>query len=513
MSIPKEPRQQMINIMYLVLTALLALNVSAEILNAFRLIRKGIDNSNVSITQKVNNTMLAFQAKVEKEKRGEEYLAAAGEARKLSADFNAYVSSLDQKMVDAIGIDPEKGDIKRADDQDTPTRLFVVEKLGEELQSKILEYRKKFSELLTDPAEQKALLEALPLNVEEVPANSTKKNWSEYMFYQMPAQAVRTLLTKFQNDAISSEAIVVDKLFEKVGEKTILFDKFQPAVIPSSTYLLQGEKFEAQIYLAASSSMSRPQISLGGRGLPLDANGMAKYSETASGVGERTLSGSITTQDSYGNTKSYPFTTKYTVATRPDHAPVVSADKMNVFYIGVDNPITASITGIRDDQINVSISGGGGSLTKASGPGQYTVKVSSPGKASINLTGKSKDGASVNGSKEFRAKYIPDPIPELGGKAGGALKTGELKAQLGIAAVLKDFDFDAKFSVEGFEITLAERGQDLLTCTNSGSKFGGQCQGLIDRAKVGSIYYIDNIRAKGPDGRSRKLPTISFKII
>lgn len=513
MSIPKEPRQQMINIMYLVLTALLALNVSAEILNAFRLLRKGIDNSNASIGQKINNTMASFQAKVEKEKRGQEYLDAATKGRALSAEFNAYITSLDQKLTDAIGIDPEKGDIKRADDQDTPTRLFVVEGLGAELEGKIKEYRDKFSKLFTDPKEQADILNAIPLNVDSVPANSTKKNWPEYMFYQMPAQAVRTLLTKFQNDAISSEAIVVDKLFEKVGETTILFDKFQPAVIPSSTYLLQGEKFEAQIYLAASSSMSRPTITLGGRALPLDANGMATYSETASGVGERKISGTITTKDSYGNTKSYPYETKYTVATRPDHAPVVSADKMNVFYIGVENPITASITGIRDDAVSVSISGGGGQVRKAGGAGQYVVTVSTPGKANVNLSGKSKDGSPVSGQKEFRVKYIPDPIPELGGKSGGALKTGELKAQMGIAAVLKDFDFDAKFQVEGFEITLAERGQDLLTCTNSGSKFGGQCQGLIDRAKVGSIYYIDNIRAKGPDGRSRKLPTISFKII
>ncbi|OWY20442.1 gliding motility protein GldM [Sphingobacteriales bacterium UPWRP_1] len=513
MSIPKEPRQQMINIMYLVLTALLALNVSAEILNAFRLLKKGIDNSNASIQQKIEGTMKSFQEKVAKENRGQEYLAAAEQARKLSADFSAYLDGLDQKLVDAVGIDPEKGDLKRADDQDTPTRLFVDEGLGSELEQKINEYRDAYVKLFKDPKDQQDIAGAMPLKLDSIPANSNKKDWKTYMFFQMPAQAVRTLLSKFKNDNISTEAIIVSRLHDKVGEVTIIYDKFQPAVIPNSTYLLQGEKFEAKIYLAASSSMARPTISVGGRVLPLDANGMATYTATASGTGKQSISGNITATSTTGKKESFNFTQEYTVATRPDHVPVVSADKMNVFYIGVENPITASITGIRDDQVSVNISGGGGTARKSSGPGQYVVTVTTPGKANVNLSGKSKDGSPVNGSKEFRVKYIPDPIPELGGKSGGALKTGEMKAQVGMAAILKDFDFDARFTVEGFEMTLAERGQDLMTCNNSGSKFGGQCQGLIDRAKVGSIYYFDNIKAKGPDGRSRKLPSISFKII
>ena len=135
----------------------------------------------------------------------------------------------------------------------------------------------------------------------------------------------------------------------------------------------------------------------------------------------------------------------------------------------------------------------GGSINKSGGPGKYNVRVTSPGKAKVNLNGKNKKGESVNGSAEFRVKRIPDPTPEVGGKQGGAMKTGEIKAQMGVAARLKDFDFDAKFTVVGFEMTLAERGQDLLTCVNGGSKFTGQCQNLINRAKVGSIYYFDNI--------------------
>lgn len=510
MSIPKEPRQQMINIMYLVLTALLALNVSAEILNAFRILKRGIENSNMSINEKITNTMDAFDAKVKKENRGQNWLESAKQARNMSAEFQKYIDGLDQKLLEAVGIDEATGDLKNASEQDIPTRLFVDEGLGKELYEKIAEYRNKYASFLPQEDRQ-SLLAGMPLKTDSIPPTSDKKTWEEYTFYQMPAQAVRTLLTKFKNDGISTEAAVVDKLFEKVGEKTILYNRFKAAVIPSSTYLLVGEKYSAEIYLAASSSMARPTIVAGGRSLPLDADGMAKYEATASTPGEFTLTGSVSTTTSTGERKSYPFSTKYTVATRAEHVPVVSADKMNVFYIGVDNPITCTISGIRSDAISTSISGGGGSA-KPNGAGKFDVRVTSPGKATVNLSAKDKDGKAVSGAKEFRVKYIPDPIPTLGGKNGGVMGTGEFKAQLGMIAELKDFDFDAKFRVDGFEMTLSQKGQDLQVCSNSGAKFSGSCSALQQQAKVNSVYYFDNIKATGPDGRTRNLGTIAFKI-
>lgn len=511
MSIPKEPRQQMINIMYLVLTAMLALNVSAEILNAFRILKRGIDNSNMSIVEKITGTMGAFEAKVKKENRGGDYLAAAGEARKLSAELQSYIDGLDTKLLDASGRDPVTSDLANAGDQDVPTRLFVNEGLGKELAGKVDEYRNKFVGLLKEPADKKELLAGMALKLDSIPPGSDKKTWEDYTFYNMPAQAVRTLLSKFKNDAVATEAQVVDKLFSKVGETTILYDKFKAAVIPSSTYLLVGEKFEADIYLAASSSMARPTIAVGGRVLPLDADGMAKFSMTASTPGEQTISGSVTATSSSGVKKTYPFTQKFTVATRAEHVPVVSADKMNVFYIGVANPITCTISGIRSDAISTSISGGGGTA-KPGGAGKFDVFVTSPGKATVNLSAKDKDGKAVVGSKEFRVKYIPDPTPVIAGKNGGPMGTGEWKAQLGVVAELKDFDFDAKFNVTGFDMTLSQKNADLQTCQNSGAKFNGSCANLQQQAKVNSVYYLDNIKATGPDGRSRNLGTIAFKI-
>lgn len=508
MSIPKEPRQQMINIMYLVLTALLALNVSAEILNAFKILRTGIDNSNGSIKEKIDNTMKSFEAKVKKENRGQEFLTAAGEARKISADLMQYLDGLDTKLMETVGSSPETGDLLNPADQDIPTRLFVEQdKLGYELETKVQEYRDKFANLLKDPKDKQAILGSIPLAIDSIPPD--KKDWATYTFNMMPAAAVRTLLSKFKNDAVSSEAQVIDKLYSKVGEETILYDKFQAAVIPSATHLIQGEKFEAKIYLAASSSMSRPVIQVGGRTLPLDPDGVAKYEFTASGTGEQTFTGSVTSKTSAGVTKTYPFTQKFTVSTPADVFATVAADKMNVFYIGVDNPVTVSASGVRSDKTRVSMTGG--TLNANGAGGKYTVRVSSPGKASVTVTAETKNGPKSFNS-DFRVKRIPDPVPEIGGKSGGKMGTGEFKAQGGMIAVLKDFDFDARFEVLGFEVTHAQKGADLMTAVNQGAKFNGSAANLIQQAKIGSIFYFDNIKVKGPDGTTRTLPTISFKI-
>ncbi len=539
MSIPKEPRQQMINVMYLVLIALLAMNVSAEILNAFKIVDKGISNSNSSLTDKTNLTMESFEKAIEKNKRGKPLLDAASKVRPITEEFTAYVDELYNYMIEQSGTDEETGDpnygyLKKLDDQDTPTRILV---LGEneteaydgkafELEQKINECKDKYLAVFQEvidkgglQADQKKTLstlkeqlaEDLPLSAPAPPEDSDKKDWATYNFYQVPILPVLTLMNQFKNNAHASEAMVVDKLFSMVGEKVEIYDKLKAQVVPvNGTTLLQGEEFVADIFVAATSSQSKPSISVNGQSLPVK-DGIATYKTKAAATGKKTITASVRVKDGFGDMKTLSEKLEYNVIARPDHVPVVSADKMNVFYIGVDNPISASITGVRSDKTNVSISGGGGTVN-SKGAGKYTVRVTSPGKASVNLSGKAKDGSPVNGSMEFRVKYIPDPVPEVGGKQGGKMGTGEWKAQDGVIARLKDFEFDARFNVTGFEMTCAERNADLLTCVNSGAKFNSKCRNLVNRAKVGAIYYIDNIKAKGPDGKTRTLPTISFKI-
>jgi len=249
MSIPKEPRQQMINIMYLVLTAMLALNVSAEILNAFRILKRSIDGSTMSTSQKLVGTMSAFETQVKKENRGADNLAAAKQAQLVSIEFQKYIDGLDTTLLAAVGVDAATGDLKVPADQDTPTRLFVDkggQELGKQLAGKIEEYRNKFASFFKKPEDKLAILGSMPLKIDTTGA-STKQGrpWEDYTFHQMPAQAVRTLLAKFKNDGIATESEVINKLYSDVTAVNFIYDNFKAAVVPNSTYLLQGEILEA----------------------------------------------------------------------------------------------------------------------------------------------------------------------------------------------------------------------------------------------------------------------------
>jgi len=527
MSIPKEPRQQMINIMYLVLTALLALNISAEILNAFKMLNKSIDNSNTSAEQKASDSMKRFAASVEKDPFGKPYYNVALSADSIGNYYTAYVKNLMTEMVaesNKNSKDPSSTEIINDREKETATR-FAEGGKATELKNKLEEAKSKFIALFDvnrkksdgSPMFTEADLTTLKqgIAIEDYSQTPTDEHgkpttWERKTFFQMPIAPAITLINKMQNDIKTTQAFVIDKLYKKVNEADIVIDNYVVGVAPNGTKFIQGEEFMADVFLSASSSQQKPNISVNGSGMPLDAQGIAHYkSGVLNSVGERSFNFTINYQDVHGQKKTVNETRKITVVPPPDHVAVVSPTKMNVFYIGVDNPVAASITGIPAKDTNASMSGG--SISPA-GPGTYTVRVQTPGKATINLSGKNQLGKTVNLSSEFRVKRIPDPTPELGGKSGGKMGTGEFKAQQAVFAMLHDFDFDAKFNVMGFEMTLVEKGQDLQICNNSGARFEGTCATYQQKAKVGNIYYFDNIKAKGPDGSTRTLPSISFKI-
>ncbi len=536
MSIPKEPRQQMINIMYLVLIALLALNVSNEILNAFKLLNDSMTTTKQSVDEKVTNTLASFKAQVAKDKgKGQEFLTAAENSREVTAKFNALLDEMKEGVIEKSGgyklddagnpLIDGKGYkvIKSLDNQEGPSQYMVkIEKRAYELETEIGNTVNEYLGLfdipgLPDSTQQelatikKQVAASLPLKVEPIPDDTKHPDWAYYNFYQMPCMAVVTMLNKFQNDAQATEAVIVDQLYQMTGQKKISFDRMKAALVPNSRKFIVGEKLEADIFLAATSSQSRPQISAGGQGLKIGPDGIATYTANVTSPGKKTLSYQIKTKTGYGEDTIIRETFEYEAVNPPDHVAVVSADKMNVFYIGVDNPVSASIAGIRNDLVKASMTGG--TITKQGGAGKYNVRVTAPGKATVRVSGPKATGGTYEGSAEFRAKRIPDPVPMIGKKKGGGMKSGEFRAQQGLIAVLEDFDFDAKFKVLGYEVTMAEPNKDLRILTNQGSRFAGGVRGLVDAAKPNTIYYFDKIKAKGPDGTTRTLPTVAIKIL
>ncbi len=513
MSIPKEPRQLMINLMYLVLTALLALNVSAEVMNAFFTIDKGINNSN-GIVEQTNSAILSSiqkQAEAYDSEENQQFMQQAQQVKQISDDFVEYVENLKQELFDAAGGPSEKDaeKPKRIKDKDVTTRLLVgLENQpgkGYELMEKINETRNTLLGIVNN---EPSVLSSFTLGIdEEAVDRSDKKDWVYYNFQQMPVAAVFPILTKLQNDAKSSSNTVLNYLLGKVsGADIVKFDAFQPVISARKGYVIRGEKYEAEIFLSAYSTSAgeNTKIFVNGNSLPVE-EGKASYEATAGSIGTKTYKVRIdVTNPLTEETESYEKEFEYEVGER---SVAVSPDKMNVFYIGVDNPISVSAAGISSNDLNVSISGGGGSVKKV-GSSNYVVNVSQPGECQIVVS-----GGGLRDSKPFRIKRIPDPVARLGNVEDGPVPSGTFKAQGGVIAWLDNFDFDARCDITGFELTYVPKRQDPVPVTNPGARYNDKAQRLVRMAKPGDMYYFNNVRAKCPgDQATRRINSMVFQI-
>jgi gliding motility-associated protein GldM len=508
MSIPKEPRQLMINLMYLVLTALLALNVSAEVMNAFFSLDKGMKNSR-EIVEK-NNTALV-QA-IEKgasdypSAQAEDYKNRAIKVSQLTNDFVNYIEEIRKELTEkAGGPDPKiPGQPKDIRNKDLTTRWFVAEKKGDEIMQKIQETREEIIKLVdNDPT----IVSALSLAVEELPEGTKAKTWPEYKFKQMPVSAVFPLLGKIQSDAKSSATAALNYCLKKVGGDDIKFDKFQPGVNPKKNYVILGEPFEAEVFMSAFSSKSdNVSINVDGQNVSLK-DGVGTFTQRPSQIGEKQYTVTLNVKNpATGQTETVKKTFSYEVGQR---SVAVSLDKMNVFYIGVDNPISVSAAGVSSNDVKVTGAGAGISVTKT-GNGKYTVKVTTPGEATLTVSG---GGASQ--TFPYRVKRIPDPVPLLGAKhASKSMGNGEFKAQSGIAAVLQGFDFDVRCDVVGFEATYLKKRQDPSPpIANSGARWNERVQAFVNQAGPGDAYFFEEIKVRCPgDSNPRNLGGLSFKI-
>ena len=494
MALPKEPRQKMINLMYLVLTALLALNVSSEILNAFKVVDKSLTTSNASITSsnevlyksllgKVNDPVTAEKAKIWNDK--------AEQVKKLSADMDNYINQIKTDLKKEAGLHQDKdgNEVFKEDDLEAATRLFGNgpggSNKGPELEKKLQEY--KTAVLSIDP-EIKAQFETnFPVNTDPVKGQDGKiKPFTEAYFHMTPTVAGLTLLSKFQNNVKNAEHEIVSYCHSKVGEVKVKFDKTGVLIGQSSNYVMPGQDVTITAGIGAYSSAALPQISINGAGVPT-VDGQGIYTFKASGAGKKVVPVTIRYKDQDNNEKTETKNVEYTVGT-PGGAAVM-LDKMNVFYIGVDNPVTiGSPTGW--DKTNVTMSGG-----TISGTGSNrTVRVSALGKATITVTADGKPS-----TFEFRVKRIPDPVFKIGsGKA--RIATVDFKNQDYCRAELENFDFDLKFTVVSATVYFSGAGFPSTVPGSISSNNLAPIKSLISRCMPGSSVTFVNIKVQGPDG-------------
>ena len=519
MALPKEPRQKMINMMYLVLTALLALNVSAEILTAFRTVNNSITNANGVIDSKNGSVYSSFDELIKDPKTAEKaklWQPYAMQAKALSEDANKYILNLKQELKQVSGLKIKEGqeDFKE-DELEASTALLVEEGKGKELFNKLSEFKTRMLNTLdpskfSDPiikksvAQKRADLEKnfpLDLRTPSSQAGNVPKDWSATYFHMTPTIASLTILSKFQNDIKSSEAEVVDYFLSQVGSVKVVFDEFQPLIGTNATYLMPGDDLEITAGIGAYSKAATPTITIAGSTSPL-TEGKAIYKTKVSGAGEKSVAVNIRYTKPDGTTGTLDRVIKYNVGV-PSGASVF-LEKMNVLYMGVDNPMTISAGSSGLEKMNVSLSGGG--TVKSAGGGRFVIRPDKQGPATINVSVEGK-----NTPFPMRVKRLPDPQAMVGANKGGPISAALFKATQGLFAKL-DSDFDVQFQVISYNVG-ANGGsfQTYQTSSNDGARWTGNAAGIINKATPGSSIFFDQIKVKGPDG-VREIPPIIFQL-
>jgi gliding motility-associated protein GldM len=498
----------MINMMYLVLTALLALNVSAEILNAFKTVDRSLMIASGVAEQKNQEIFKSFKAKLEDPTSREKaaiWEPKAQQAKKISDELYNYIETLKTELKKESGLKTVDGKEEfKEDDLDAGTRLLVQgapegKGKGKELFEKLKAYKEQL--LSIDPEMKKEIEVGLPLDLTIPPTSSEagKSDWAYAYFHMTPTIAAITIMSKFQNDVRNSESKAVEFCHKQIGQVEIIYDQFQAFAGTNTQYLMPGEELVITAGIGAFSKAAQPTVSIDGANVALNAEGTAEYKTRVGGSGSGIKRVRISYAKPDGTTAVVEKEIKYTVGVPAGLT--VSTDKTRVFYKGLENPLSVTGGG-GDEKVNVTIEGAGASLRKA-GPGQYIVTCTQLG--TVNVV--ANDGKNIQ-RIAIPVKRVPDPIVVVGGSAGGAMPANVFRVQSGAIAELRDFVFEGvAYKVMSFMLICTGKGFDEpeFAEVNSASFKDAAAQALIRRCQAGSTVTIGEIKVLEPGGGSRKL--------
>jgi len=501
-------RQRMINIMYLVLLAMLALNVSDTILDAFKNINDSLDTSKNNVNTSINQLFSAFENSKLKEEpaRAQPIYDKAKQAQKAADDLNNYIESIKKEFTQAgDGIDPETEDLVNRSNQDIAQNIMINQKKADELKKRINATREKLISLL-DPADRANV--SFSLEAKD-PVRKRKGNWQETYFGEgTPLTAAMTILTKLQTDTKNAEAEIVKKLFGNMDKAQVNLDQFAAVAVAPTSYVIQGQPYTAEVFLTASDSRSTPDITVNGSKLSVK-DGKGTYSGGTSSVGQFTWVGTVRVRQTDGQVKEYKTQPQTYQVAKPSAS--VSSTKLNVIYAGIANPFTVSAAGFPLESVRASISGG--SMSGANGNYNVNVPGSMVGQeVSINVSANNAGKTVSLGSQKFRVKAIPAPVAKVGGRAGGDVASVQLKSETEIEADLDDFPFDVKFKIQRYKLTIIKPRSDAVTIPGSGGSFAGAVKGAINSITPGTRVFFEDIVSVGPDGRQRILPSLAFSV-
>jgi gliding motility-associated protein GldM len=523
----QTPRQKLIGMMYLVLTALLALNVSVEVLDAFVLVDEGLQQTNVNFGRKVEMVYGDFRKqKALSEDRVEPFYTKAFEVQAITDSLVSFIVNSRTNMIAVVDKIPFEQadtmrliDMKAKDNYSRSSSFWLTETVdgspmptgqpggpgsrGYVLREKIVSFKEEV--VLRIPEQFRDFVQ-LGLDVDGpfYDKGGNEISWQAAMFDRQPPVAAATNLSRLITEVRNAEFDVVNRLYAAITAEDFTFDVIEARVIPNSRIVLLGDRFEAEVIVAAFDTRQQPEVMIGGRtieggrlSIPATSEGLQRYSGKVRVVGPA------------GETE-YDFSGDYIVQ-RP--SATVSADAMNVFYMGVDNPVSVSVPGIASENIVARISGAGNQLVRRPAGG-YNVRLSSNHNINQNVTitlFARVDGTERRmGESTFRVRVVPDPYAEIAGQQEGVIPRDVLAGQP-IIPRMRDFDFKMDFRITSFMMNTTVSGE-YYEWRTSGNQQTAEMEAAIRRSTRGQRFTFENIQAVGDDGRTRNLPPMVFRI-
>ena len=516
-----SPRQRMINLMYIVLTAMLALNVSSDVLNGFAQVQTGLQRTSRDMSEK-NRAQYRYLEDLYRQ-NPDVVGPWMEKGIKVRAQSDTLFNELENlKVMIARQADGPKADYMNLVNQDdleasSVVMLDPISQRGKKLREHIDEYRSFILTQISDPEKKKAVANMLSTGVQKRPGIEAAVSWEQSNFENMPTIAAITYLTHLQNNLrqVESEAFtsVINSIDygDEIPPDVVMANEMSAYVIPHTTMVMSGGQYEADIVLAAVDSTSRPRVYVGGREIP-----HGKYRFSASGLGEHTYSGYIEVAKHDGTLSKFPFKSTYTVI---EPMATISPTMMNVLYAGIDNPISISAPGVPMSSINATSSNG--SLVRNGNT--WTARSSSVGSEAVISVSATLEGRSVNlGSMTFRVRKLPDPLAYIPIQSGGnvvhykgtprRISKAALMSAPGIAASLDDGILNINYQVVSFSTIVFDSMGNAIPENSAGASFSARQIESFKRLKPGKRFIISNIKAKGPDGITRDVPPIEVML-
>ncbi len=508
-----SPRQKMINLMYIVLTAMLALNVSSDVLDGFVQVEDGLARTNASVGRRNDAIYAQLESFTEQNpEKGGQWLQRASDVRRQAASLYAMVDSLKTAIVqEADGPEGSVTDINRRDDLEAAAVVMLSPSKGNgsRLREAIDSYREHVVSLVADSTKRISIMEALSTEPFRRPGTVNAQKWEEAKFENQPVVAAVTLLTKLQNDIRYAEGEALGNLLAAVDAGDVRVNEIKAFVIPSSRMVMRGGKYSANIVLAAVDTTARPEVYVGGKKL---TNDKGLYEFVTSSTGTFDYSGYLEVTHGDGTSTRHPFQSSYTVM---EPTATVSATMMNVLYAGINNPISISVPGVPMSGVSATMTNG--TLTR-----QGDQWIARPGKVGENAT--VSVTATIDGRQQpvasttFRVRKLPDPVAFItfagqnGAKerykGGRPIAKNVLLTAPGIDAAIDDDMLNIDFQVLGFETAFFDQMGNAILEVSNGASFSQRQKDQFKRLSRGKRFYISRIRAKGPDGIERVLSPV-----